>query len=246
MEDISACERVLSVGVSLYDILKFMHFYEFKKLARVNRTWYFLVNRAPELLLVANYVGFSAHHVSEIARKLPQTCEQFKVDTPYRETAIDILRCGLDHPRLRVLEIFKRRSDGSVILPLQEQGSAEVSLRSSTRALIDVVFQFPLTEESVAIIGKHGTRIRRLIVSETAVDETVLVELIRRLVNIETLHLGYVSDKIDFDKMSTEIMKLGHLRSFDAVDMNVSLETLVSLKSAGKCVFNPLLDLLHL
>ena len=235
-ERIKMSGHVLSVGVCLEDILKFMNFYEIKKFSRVCRTWSDRVHRSPDLQVICDYVGFSAPRPVELARKIPRFCEQLRLDVRHPTEAKDVLEAALNHRSLRLLHVLHRRTDGSVLLPKLTAGGEG----------LEVVLQFPLNNELAAVLSQHGERITRLVVVETVADEDVLTHLMQSLVNVRALHLGYVTDEVDFDVVSKEVMKLKHLRSFDASDMNVSLETLSKLKAAGKIMFNPLLDLLHL
>lgn len=236
--------RVLNDGVCLNEILKFVNFYEMQKCVRVNKAWQEVVHKTPELLLECDYRGFSVPRPAQLARNIPRFCEKFMIDVEEEQEVATTLEFALSHRSLRVLHILKRRADGSVILPRSNDASycQEDGLLDGDTPLVSVALQFPLTNDLAQILTRFGARISSLSAVETTAEQEVLAAMMRSLVNVNTLNLGYVTDKVDFDTITREITTLEHLRHFDASDLNISFEALKSLRKAGKTMFNPLID----
>ena len=225
-------ESVLTTGVCLEEILKFLNFCEIRKLGRVSKTFQETLVRTPQLNRTVDYVGFSLADPLAVAASLSRHCQVFRADVSCQQQVEEILPLLL-RSNLRVIEIFHRRADGSVVL------SSNRELRTSG---LQVSLQFSLTQNIADCLLQ--SRITGLSVRQVEIPTNKLQQLIRGLAYLEQLQLGFVSDCDD--ALGEELLQHRALCGVEADDLNVSLNMLKRLAETGKMKIHPLLELLQI
>ena len=205
-------------GVIAEEVLGFTSFPESRKIAGVSRAW----RKACRSSLVwksVDVVGYNANALALLA-DLPDRTRGFRVDVEAGETGEVLAACLARN--LNSIEIYARRRDGAVMLPLGDLISrfSQLPLNNGLHILI----QEPGDSEICETLTRFGNRIKTLIFLRGLdnVDSDTLSQLIGSLTVIEELRLGACS--IEFDFVVDKVIALSStLKRFQAEALNISL-----------------------
>ena len=131
---------------------------------------------------------------------------------------------------LSVIEIYCRRSDGSVAVPSGDLYERIENLPMD--GFLHIVLQEPATPRTLSMLSAVGARIKTMILLRGIedVDTRTYIDFVESLEIVEELRLGACPSRVDFDLVVDSLLGLeGSLKRIQAESLNVGLSDLKRL-----------------
>ena len=213
-------EDLLSTGIIAEEVLHFLPFFDGCKMARVCKDWRSACQSSFAWNKV-DLVGFGADADSFLCA-FPHHSRGIKVDVAPGCT--HSVLCKALSEELSVIEIYSRRSDGSVSVP-----SGELSRRIDNIPIdgsLHIVLQEPATAQILSVLTKMGARIKTMMFLRGIedVDVGTYINFLKSLKVVEELRLGACPSRVDFDLVVDSLLGLkGSLKRLQAESLNIGL-----------------------